>query len=147
MAREARPDVIDRTGIEATGILALASVLRAGSEAGASELDLLRDIIQCSDDFLRLGSDEARKAFMSEPPPTGSPRFDAFLAGLVVHFCREAGLQITPEWTRHKSRYLDRMWWFGLPEGSGLRAYSFQRTPSCMKARGVIFNEDNLKSI
>jgi hypothetical protein len=129
------------------GLSALAEVLRAGVESGAPELELLRDIIQCSDDFARLSRDDDRRAFIAEPAATGDARYDALLAGLAVHFCREAGLETTPAWTRDEPRYLDRMWWFGLPEGSRLRAYNYQRTPSCMRARGVIFNEDNLKSL
>ncbi len=90
------------------GMSALAAVLRTGVESGAPELELLRDIIQCSDDFARLSRDDDRRAFIAEPAATGDARYDAFLAGLAVHFCREAGLETTPSWTRDESRYLDR---------------------------------------
>jgi hypothetical protein len=121
--------------------------IRDALGAGASEPDLLLEIVQCSDDFAALSDDPARRAFLAEPPPTGDPRFDAFLAGLAVHLCRQAGLETTPAWTRDESRYLDRMWWFGLSDDSGLRAFAFQRTPSCMRARGVIFNAGELESV
>jgi hypothetical protein len=129
------------------GLIGLAATIRGELGLGASEQDLLREIIQCSDDFAALADDDVRRAFLAEPPPTGDPRFDAFLAGLAVHLCRQAGLETTPAWTRDESRYLDRMWWFGLSEDSGLRAFAFQRTPSCMRARGVIFNAGELESV
>jgi hypothetical protein len=129
------------------GLIGLAATIRAELGSGTSEKDLLLEIIQCSDDFTALADDAARWAFLAEPPPTGEARFDAFLAGLAVHLIRQAGMETTPAWTRDESRYLDRMWWFGLSEDSGLRAFAFQRTPSCMRARGVIFNAGELESV
>jgi hypothetical protein len=131
----------------AIGLAALAETIRKALDSGAAEQDVLRDIIQCSDDFTGLDDPVARRAFLVEPPSTGDPRFEAFLAGLAVHLCRQAGMEMTPAWTRDESRYLDRMWWFGLSDDSGLRAFAFQRTPSCMRARGVIFNAVELESV
>ena len=104
-------------------------------------------IIQASDDFTALVDDDARRAFLEAPPLTGDPRYDALLAGLAVHLTRQAGLPTTPAWTRDASRYLPRMWWVGLPPDSGLRAYTLQRTPANLKARGVLFNPDDLVSV
>jgi len=128
------------------GVIGLAATAQA-MRTSASEVELLRQVIQASDDFDALGGDAARRAFLAEPPLTGDPRYDALLAGLAVHLCRRAGLPMTPAWTRDESRYLDRMWWFGLDGDSGLQAYVFQRTPSCMRSRGVLFNADNLASV
>ncbi|MFM2437679.1 MAG: hypothetical protein RLZ55_490, partial [Actinomycetota bacterium] len=52
-----------------------------------------------------------------------------------------------PAWTREPSRYLDHFWWFGAAASPGLQAYAFQRTPAAFRARGVIFNSDNLASV
>jgi hypothetical protein len=118
-----------------------------GLTSGVREQELLLDIVQCSDDFGALVDDDARREFLAEPPATGDPRYDALLAGLAVHLCRQAHLETTPAWTREASRYLDRMWWFGLSDDSGLRAFVWQRTPSCLRARGVVFNVDELASV
>jgi hypothetical protein len=129
------------------GLLATALALRSALASSASETELLRHLIQASDDFDALADDDARRLFLAEPSLTGDPRYDALLAGLAVHLCRRAGLPTTPAWTRDECRYLDRMWWFGLDGDSGLQAYVFQRTPSCMRSRGVLFNADNLASV
>jgi hypothetical protein len=125
----------------------LATTIRDELASGATEQDLLLEIVQCSDDFADLAGDAARRVFLAEPPSTGDRRFDALLAGLAVHLCRQAGMETTPAWTRDESRYLERMWWYGLTDDSGLRAFAFQRTPSCMRARGVIFNAGELDSM
>jgi hypothetical protein len=114
---------------------------------GDSDDTLLRHVVQASDDFRALTDDAARVAFLGEPDTTGDTRFDALLAGLAVHLAREAGMGTTPTWTRDPGRYVEPIWWFGLPEGSGLQAFTYQRTPSCFRARGVMFNVDNLASV
>jgi hypothetical protein len=116
-------------------------------QQGANESDTLRVIIQASDDFTRLDCDEDRTEFLSEPGSTQDPRYDALLAGLAVHLATTAGMETTPSWTRDPGRYLGRFWWFGLPDGSSLQAYWYQRTPACMRARGIMFNADELKSL
>ena len=129
------------------GVIGLAATAQA-MRTSASEVELLRQVIQASDDFDALVDDEARREFIAVATPlTGDGRYDALLAGLAVHLCRRAGLPTTPAWTRDESRYLDRMWWFGLDGDSGLQACVFQRTPSCMRSRGVLFNADNLASV
>jgi hypothetical protein len=69
------------------------------------------------------------------------------LAGLAVHLAQRAALPTTPAWTREPSRYLPRMWWVGMENDSALRAYVLARTPAYLKARGVLFNVDNLASV
>jgi hypothetical protein len=124
-----------------------ASELRDALAAGEDDDGLLRLVIQASDDFRALSDDHGRSAFLAQPESTGDPRFDALLAGLAVHLAREAGMATTPAWTRAPERYVEPIWWFGLPAGSGLQAFTLQRTPSCFKSRGVMFNVDNLASV
>lgn len=128
--------------------LAATSVSVANALArNANDDDLLRLVIQAADNFSSLDNDEARAEFLREPAPTGDPRYDALLAGLAVFLVQRAGLPTTPDWTRDECRFLQRMWWVGLPQDSGRRAFVLQRTPAYFKARGVMFNTDNLASL
>ena len=131
----------------AMGLATTAVALGRMVEDPGNEPETLRLIIQASDDFGLLTDDASRWAFLAEPPLTGDVRLDAMLAGLAVHLCRLAGMHRTPAWTRKPDRYLDRFWWFGLEDTSTLRAYVYQRTPSCMRARGVLFNAEELESV
>ncbi len=121
--------------------------MRRELEAEADDADVLRTIIQAADDFARLDDDTSRAEFLSEPESCGDARYDALIAGLAVYLVQSVGMATTPDWTRDESRYLPTMWWVGLPEGSGRRAFVLQRTPAYFKARGVMFNPDNLASL
>lgn len=90
-----------------------AATLRDDLQAGVDEIDMLRVIIGAADDFSRLVSPEDQWFFLAWPAATTSAEWDALLAALAVHLCRQARLDRTPTWTRHPSRYLDRTWWVG----------------------------------
>ncbi len=127
-------------------LAATSNAIAAALTRAADDDEHLRLVIQASDDFA--GMDESdREMFLAEPESTGDPRYDALLAGLAVYLVQRAGLPTTPAWTRDDCRYLPRMWWVGLPEGSGRRAFVLQRTPAYFKARGVMFNVENLASL
>lgn len=122
--------------------------LREDIHTGVSEGDMVRVIIQASDDFPKLTSPAERAFFLAEPGPTGDARYDALLAGLAVHLCREAGMESTPAWTRAPGRMLDEIWWFGradvVPE---MRALVLRDSVPAMRARGVMFSRRNLESV
>lgn len=120
--------------------------LRADIASGATEGDMLRVIIQASDDFPKLKSLAERAFFLAEPGPTGDPRYDALLAGLAVHLCREAGMESTPAWTRTPGRMLDGIWWFDSP-APALQALCLRDAVPAMRARGVMFSRRNLESV
>jgi len=116
-------------------------------EAGWPDADLVRLMAQSVEEFSALRTDEARHAFLREPRSTGRIRWDAALAGLAVHMCRLADLDSAPSWTRADTRFCPTFFWVGLPEGSSLRAYVFQRTPAYFKSRGVMLDQANLVSV
>lgn len=120
--------------------------LREDIRAGVGESNMLRVIIQASDDFPKLTTAAERRFFLAEPGPTGDARFDALLAGLAVHLCREAGMGSTPAWTRAPGRLLDEIWWFDSPAPS-LHALGLRDAVPAMRARGVMFNRRNLQSV
>ena len=46
----------------------------------------------------------------AEEPERFDPRWDAFLAAYIEHFCGRGGLE-APGWTGEQGRYLEKMWW------------------------------------
>ena len=161
---------------EAATLASLAAQLRADLHAARSEPDMLRLVIQASDDFARLTAPADRTLFLAEPSPTGSPAWDSLLAGLAVHLCRQARLERTPRWVRDSARALDSCWWVarddlavevsgrGRPRagngarsraGNRARATSRQRAQAralqeaipSMRARGVILSRRELESV
>lgn len=130
-----------------TSLDAAATELARGRGQGWPASDMVRVMAQAVSDFDELDDDSAREAFLDEPSLTGDVVWDAALAALAVHLCRRARCESTPDWTRAPERYSTRITWIGLPEGSGLEAYVYQRTPAYFKARGVMLNADNLESV
>ena len=124
-----------------------ASELARGVREGWPDADQVRVLAQAVEDFARVADPREREAFLCEPRLTGSEVWDAALAGLAVHLCRSAGMDTTPPWTREPHRYVTRIAWPGLAEGSTLQAYVYQRTPAYFKARGVMLNAENLVSV
>jgi transcriptional regulator with XRE-family HTH domain len=115
---------------------------------GASETDMLHVIIQASDDFPNLTSPVECRLFLAEPGTTGDRGYDALLASLAVHLCREAGVESTPARTRAPSRYLEAIWWFGRSRAvPGIRALTLRDAIPSMRARGVMFSRRNLESV
>jgi transcriptional regulator with XRE-family HTH domain len=141
------PDSIYSTYLAST-IPSAAAQLRTDLAEDRSETDMLRVVIQASDDFQKLTTPTDRAFFLTEPSPTGSKRWDALLAGLAVHLCRQAGMHRTPWWTTNPSLSLDHIWWFGrsavVPD---LRARALREAIPSMRARGVLFGRRNLESV
>jgi len=130
----------------ASTIPSAAAQLRIDLTEDRSETDMLRVVIQASDDFQKLTEPTDRAFFLTEPSPTGSKRWDALLAGLAVHLCRQAGMQSTPWWTSDPGRVIDFVWWVDSPAPS-LQAQLIQLAIPAMRARGVMMSRRNLESV
>ena len=141
------PDSVYAT-YSASTIPSAAAQIRTDLSDNRSETDMLRVVIQASDDFQKLTEPTDRAFFLTEPSPTGSKQWDALLAGLAVHLCRQAGLQSVPWWTTNPSLTLDHIWWFGrsavVPD---LRARAIREAIPSMRARGVFLGRRNLESV
>lgn len=119
--------------------LQLGDALQADDPAAA-----VRHFIQLSDD-LSAEHDDVRFALtISEPPPTGSKRWDAALAGLVEHWLTAESLPL-PAWVRDPRRRLGKTWTFGsgrfqvpVPRG---------RVPRAFLERGILIDSDTLASV
>ena len=123
-----------------------AAQIRADLASERSESDMLRVVIQASDDFARLTQAADRAFFLTEPSPTGSHHWDALLAGLAVHLCREANMERAPMWTTDSIRISDFMWWVDSTAPSA-QAQLMQQAIPAMRARGVILSRRNLESV
>jgi len=126
----------------------LAVQIRNDLAANRSETDMLRVVIQASDDFRMLASPTDRNFFLAEPSPTASRQWDALIAGLAVHLCREAKMDRAPMWTTNPTLTLDEIWWFGRSgEVVDLRARAMREAVPSMRSRGVFFGRRNLESV
>ena len=130
----------------ASTIPSAAAQLRIDLAEDRSETDMLRVVIQASDDFHKLTEPTDRAFFLTEPSPTGSKRWDALLAGLAVHLCRQAGMHSTPWWTSDPGRVIDFVWWVDSP-APRLQAQLIQLAIPAMRARGVMMSRRNLESV
>ena len=83
-----------------------------------------------------------RAVLAAEEPERFDPRWDAFLAAYIEHFCACDGLE-APEWTRKPQRYLQQMWW-------SADYFDFERgrvivtTPPIFEAHGVWIADSDL---
>ena len=123
-----------------------AAQIRADLAAGRSETDMLRVVIQASDDFARLTTSPDYAFFLTEPSPTGSQQWDALLAGLAVHLCRQANLPTAPFWTTDPARQIDHIWWVD-SLAPAAHARLLQEAIPAMRARGVMMSRRNLESV
>ena len=140
-----RPDSLYAT-YNASTIPSAAARIRTDLATNRSETDMLRVVIQASDDFHKLNAPTDRAFFLSEPSPTGSQEWDALIAGLAVHLCREAKMDRAPMWTTDPSRIIDFVWWVD-SAAPAARAQLLQQAIPAMRARGVIMSRRNLESV
>ena len=140
-----QPDSLYAT-YSASTIPSAAAQIRTDLAGNRSEGDMLRVVIQASDDFRKLTEPTDRAFFLSEPSPTGSREWDALIAGLAVHLCREAHMDRAPMWTTDPSRIIDFVWWVD-SAAPAARAQLLQQAIPSMRARGVIMSRRNLMSV
>jgi len=140
-----QPDSVYAT-YSASTIPSAAAQIRTDLATNRSETDMLRVVIQASDDFHKLNQPTDRAFFLSEPSPTGSREWDALIAGLAVHLCREAKMGRAPMWTTDPTRILDSVWWVD-SAASAARAQLLQQAIPAMRARGVMMSRRNLESV
>jgi transcriptional regulator with XRE-family HTH domain len=131
---------------QASTLASAAAQLRTDLRNDVRQTDMLRVVIQASDDFARFENDPDRWFFLAEPSPTGSRNWDAMLAGLAVHLCRVARMDRTPRWTRNPSNTVDLVWWLG-SDAPTLHAHALQDAIPSMRSRGVMLSRRVLESV
>lgn len=94
--------------------------------------------------FRRADPDTQRRMIAAEPPETGDPRWDAFLAALAEWLAVRADLP-TPPWTLQSDRYLRRGWW--VTPMTSMRAWEYAGSPASFQSRGVYLHRDSLANV
>lgn len=87
------------------------------------------------DEFALLQTAQQRaRAIAAEPPLTGDPRHDAYLAALGEHFALRFAVD-RPQWVTRPERFLDRFWFKS--EVRGFRAIAIAQSPAAFRRRGI----------
>jgi len=107
-------------------------------------LAAVRHFIQLNDDLVAEHGSTRFALTISEPPTTGSKRWDAALAGLAAYRLADEQLP-EPFWVTDPSRRLSKTWTFG----SGRYAVSVPRenVPAAFLDRGVLIDRETLESV
>lgn len=118
--------------------LTLAATARRMTEFG---IDDMRNFWVCIGDFLddwyAANRDQREEMLREEPPKTGDPRFDAYLAALAEHLAVTCNLPV-PEWTGKPERFLDRFWF---PTAfKSLHATALVESPAAFRRRGIFID-------
>jgi len=74
------------------------------------------------------------RALGEEPPLTGEPRHDAYLAALAEHYALRFGID-RPPWVTRPHRFLDRFWFPS--DVVGFRAVAIAQSPAAFRRRGI----------
>ncbi|HET8566512.1 MAG TPA: hypothetical protein VFL77_08575 [Solirubrobacterales bacterium] len=97
------------------------------------------------DEFGLRPDDRSRAEAISDPPPpTGDPRYDAYLGALAEHLAVVHDLK-RPGWSLEPDRFLDRFWF--VSEVPGFRAVSIAQAPAAFRRRGVFIPERSLHRV
>ena len=112
--------------------------------------EALRIAIQFIDDVAALPAALRPQAIRDEPEPTGSRRWDAFLAAVAEYVAYRHDLRV-PGWTAAPSRTLTRFWFviediLGRP-APGLAANAFVTSPAQFASRGIFLDRLTLVSV
>lgn len=107
--------------------------------------DFHRVVREFLDEFALRADERSRsEGIDAKPPPTGEPRYDAYLGALAEHLAVAHGLE-RPAWSVEHSRFLSRFWFVsGVP---GFRAISIAQAPAAFRRRGVFVPERSLHRV
>lgn len=119
-------------------LAAVARATLAGEEFRTAVRELLDEFNLLPDDALR------RRAIEDEPPPTGDPRFDAFLAALAEHLAHRWQLA-RPTWSVAPERFLGQFWF--VSEVAGFRALAVAQSPAAFRRRGIFISAAALERV
>lgn len=97
------------------------------------------------DEFALRGDERSRsRAIAERPPPTGDPRYDAYLGALAEHLAAVHRLR-RPPWSVEPDRFLHRFWF--VSEVPGFRAVAIAQAPAAFRRRGVFIPERSLHRV
>jgi transcriptional regulator with XRE-family HTH domain len=124
-------------------IVGLARSIRADLARGDQTWPV-RKAAELAGRFRRADPDTQRRMIAAEPPETGDPRWDAFLAALAEWLAVRADLP-TPSWALDGDRYLRRGWW--VTPMTSMRAWEYAGSPAAFQSHGVYLHRDSLTNV
>ena len=127
----------------AVGIVGLARSIRDGI-AGADQTWPVRKAAELAHRFHSSDRDARRRMITAEPPKTGDPHWDAFLAALAEWLAVRAGDPV-PSWARNEDRYLHSGWW--VTTMKSMRAWEYAGSPASFQSHGVYIHRDSLTNV
>jgi hypothetical protein len=110
----------------------------ATSEPDGVRLRLVRQFV------MDANRDITPALIVGAPESTGSPQWDALLAGLAEYVAYNAGT-LVPEWTTTPDKFL-KTWWFLMPFAS-LHGIALAETPAALANRGVFISRASLVNV
>jgi len=124
---------------------ALTETLAGVAVRAAEGEDFRHAVREFLDEFQLRGDDRARQEAIAErPPPTGDPRYDAYLGALAEHLAATHHLE-RPAWSVAPERFLDRFWF--VSDTLGFRAVAIAQAPAAFRRRGVFIPERSLHRV
>jgi transcriptional regulator with XRE-family HTH domain len=124
-------------------IVGLARSIRADLARG-DETWVVRRTAELAHRFDHADPAARHRMVTAEPPTTGEPRWDAFLAALAEWLSVRAGVP-APGWVRHADRYLRRGWW--VTPMRSMQAWEYAGSPASFRNHGVYLHRDSLANV
>ncbi|MBI2170295.1 MAG: helix-turn-helix transcriptional regulator [Actinobacteria bacterium] len=109
-----------------------------------SPVTVVRHAAELVSRFMTADRETRGRMIAADPPSTGDPRWDAFLAGVAEWLASQAGVP-SPRWASRPKRFLSHGWWVS-PRRS-LRAWQFAGTPASLQKRGVYLHRESLVNV
>lgn len=85
-----------------------------------------------------------RRMLAAEPPSTGAPEWDAFVAALAEWLAVKVGTS-APGWATNRDRYLRHGWW--VTQMESMRAWEYAGSPASFHNHGVYLHRDSLVNV
>ncbi|MGH7671825.1 MAG: helix-turn-helix domain-containing protein [Gemmatimonadales bacterium] len=127
----------------ATSIVGLARSI--GADVAGGDLTWpIRKAAELAHRFRRADPGTRRRMITAEPPQTGDPRWDAFVAAFAEWLAVEAGAPV-PSWAHHDDRYLRRGWW--VTPMVSMHAWEYAGSPASFQSHGVYLHRDSLTNV
>jgi transcriptional regulator with XRE-family HTH domain len=118
--------------------------LREDKETDRNEDSALRLVLSFRD-ALRRAEIGGLHGLIDEPPnPSGSTRWDAFLAAVVEEECARRDIPV-PHWVNDPDRFLKPFWY--LSENPALHDWEFATAPASYVRHGVLVAAEELASV
>lgn len=127
----------------AASIVGLARAIRNDIAAGYETWPVRRSS-ELVRRFNRGDTDTRRRMLAAEPPGTGDPRWDAFVAALAEWLAVRSQVP-APAWVYRTDRYLSAGWWVS-PMAS-IRAWQYAGSPAAFQDRGVYIHRESLINV